>query len=185
MFKLRHNAVGSLRLALGMTTFALLAIFSTTVAFAADPSPGGSIVSGNMAATGVFSAGTNSITLNGQDRNAVEIGTLQLTANDFTGSGAGWNVTTSAPALTSGSHTLNTSLSTSSTSASALACAVTGASCSATDVSASTVSLDGSTQTLASASEPSGSTSYGMAPITSQMVSLWIFLPMRIPVPIA
>jgi hypothetical protein len=136
----------------------VMMIVSSSFAFAADPTPTETINSGSTVVAGTFTAGDNTLTLDGSNHMGSVIGTLAVTAADNTGSGAGWTLTTSATPLTSasGGHTLETSLATSGT----LACAISGATCSTTGVTASSVPLDGTAQTLAAATATNGMGSY-------------------------
>jgi hypothetical protein len=139
-----------------------LIIMGSSMAFAADPNPTETIGAGGMVVAGTFTAGNNTLTLDGSNHTASVIGTLAVTADDFTGSGAGWTLTTSATPLSSasGEHILATSLATSGIGTSALACAVKGATCSTTGVTTSTIPLDGTAQTLAAATATNGMGSY-------------------------
>jgi hypothetical protein len=147
---------------------AAMMVVSSGFAFAADPAPSETINSGNMGATGTFTAGNNALTLDGSDHTASIVGSLTVVANDFTGSGAGWTVTTSATPLVSasGGHVLATLLATSGSGTSALTCAISGSSCSTTNVTANAVPLNGSAQTLAAAATPDTGGSYGMGSYT-------------------
>ena len=135
---------------------------SSGIAFAADPAPTETISSAGMVVAGTFTAGSNTLTLDGSNHLGSVIGALAVTAADDSGTGAGWTLSTSATALTSasGGHTLATSLATSGTGTSALACAVSGSTCSTSGVTASAVPLDGTAQTLAAATATNGMGSY-------------------------
>jgi hypothetical protein len=80
----------------------------------------GSATAASVTATATVSAGTLSLssaaapsvsaTLNGTDQSPSY--TMPMTANDATGSGAGWNVTITSTAFTTGTHSLSNSAST-------------------------------------------------------------------------
>ena len=80
----------------------------------------GSAIAANVTATATVSAGTLSLssaaapsvsaTLNGTDQSPNY--TMPMTANDATGSGAGWNVTITSTAFTTGAKSLSNSAST-------------------------------------------------------------------------
>lgn len=145
-----------------------LMMVSSGMAFAADPQPTETLSSGGFAVAGTFTAGNNTLTLDGTNHASSVIGTLSITAADNTGSGAGWTLTTTAAPLTSasGGHTLTTSLATTGTGTSALACANGSANCSTTNVTESAAPLNGNAQTLAAAAAPDTNGSYGMGSYT-------------------
>ena len=121
----------SIRFYLGFVLILAMAIGGSAIAAFADSGTATVAVNGgSLTLTGVTNVSAPPVTLNGDDQTTTY--SMALTVNDARGSGAGWNLSITSTAFTTGSQSLSNTASTIQ-AAPAVACSGVGGHCTSPD----------------------------------------------------
>jgi len=126
---------GSIRFYLGFVLTLSMAIGGSAAAFADSGTATVAVIAGRLTLTGVTSVSAAPVTLTGDDQATTY--SMGLTVSDARGSGAGWNLSITSTAFSTGSQSLSNTASSLNASPT-LACSGVGGHCTNPDDSAIT-----------------------------------------------